>query len=378
MIYLDYHATTPCDPRVIAAMLPYFGQHFANPASVDHVAGRSAAAAVAAARAQIANLINARPREIIFTSGATESNNLAILGVADGLVENSRRIVTTATEHKAVLEPCARLAQNGFDVVILPVDERGVVSLDAARTAINDDTCLVSIHAANNEVGTLQPIAEIAEIAHRHGALMHTDAAQAVGKVPVNVDVWDVDLLSLSGHKLYGPKGVGALYIRDGARNHRVMPRTFGGGQEWEIRPGTLNVPGIVGLGAACEIAAVERASEALRIAALRDLLEDLLRERVCELRINGNRDGRLPGNSSIVFSEVDAHTLLANLPGLALSTGSACTSGAIEPSHVLQAMGLSRDAAGATVRFGLGRYTTDEDVRSAVSQITSSLMAIR
>lgn len=377
MIYLDYHATTPCDPNVIAAMLPYFGQHFANPSSVDHMAGRSAASAVDTARAQIARLINARPREIIFTSGATESNNLVILGIAEGAIKSRTRIVTSAIEHKAVLEPCAHLARAGFEIVILPVDARGVVSLEDAGEAITDDTLLVSIHAANNEVGTLQSIRDLATIAHAHGALMHTDAAQAVGKIPVDVDAWDVDLLSISGHKLYGPKGVGALYIRDGARGLRVMPRMFGGGQEWAIRPGTLNVPGIVGLGAACEIAAVVEPDEAIRIAALRDLLEDLLLEYLPGLIINGNLNGRLPGNSSIIFPTIDAHTLLANLPMLALSTGSACTSGAIEPSHVLLAMGLSRDAADSTVRFGLGRYTTDEEVRVAVSQIRAAALSI-
>ena len=378
MIYLDYHATTPCDPRVVDAMLPYFRQFFGNPSSADHRPGRIAAEAVDTARARIAALIGAHPREIVFTSGATESNNLAILGVADAARGDRKRIVTSAIEHKAILAPCEQLRSRGYDVVVLPVDRDGTVSLDATRAAITDDTLLVSVHAANNEVGTLQSIAEIATLAHTHGALMHTDAAQAVGKIPVDVDAWDVDLLSISAHKLYGPKGIGALYVRDGARNHALMARTFGGGQEWDIRPGTLNVPGIVGFGVASQICAEEFTDEAARIAELRDLLEDGLFERIPDARRNGALDKRLPGNSSLTFPGIEAHALLANLPNLALSTGSACTSGAPEPSHVLQALGLMRDDASATIRVGLGRFTTRDEITGSIHEIAEAYAQLR
>lgn len=367
-IYLDYHATTPCDPRVVEAMMPYFTHEFGNPSSGLHRQGRRAAQAVEAAREEVAALIGAAPDEIVFTSGATESNNLVISGVARG-PSRRRRIVTTAIEHKAVLEPCRALAEQGFDVVVLPVNCDGTVDLAEAEAAIDVDTLLVSIQTASNEIGTIQPLATVVELAKRHGALVHTDAAQAVGKVPLNVRDLGIDFLSLSGHKLYGPKGTGALFVRSGLRR-QLVPLVRGGGQESEIRPGTLNVPGIVGLGEACAISTIELGEERVRVAALRDRLECHLAAAIPGLRINGNRANRLPGNSSLTFPGIEADALILNLPALALSTGSACTSGAMEPSHVLTAIGLSREAANGTVRIGLGRFTTQAEIDATAEMI--------
>jgi len=374
-IYFDYHATTPCDPRVVEAMLPYFTLEFGNPSSGLHSLGRRAARAVDTAREQIASLIGATPDEIVFTSGATESNNIVIHGLALARSER-RRIVTTAIEHKAVLEPCRRLAAQGFDVAVLPVERDGTVDLQAAEEAITDDTLLVTIQLASNEIGTIQPLRAIAELAKRRGALLHTDAAQAVGKIPVDIDALRVDFLSISGHKLYGPKGIGALFVRSGLRR-RLVPLAQGGGQEADLRPGTLNVPGIVGLGEACAVCAVEMHDEAVRVASLRDQLEAHLVAAIPGLQINGNLQNRLPGNSSLTFPAVEADALIANLPGVALSTGSACTSGTIEPSHVLTAIGLSREAADATVRIGLGRFTTSEEIAAAARMIPEAWMRL-
>lgn len=358
-------------------MLPYFRQEFGNPSSATHRAGRVSAQAVDRAREQVAALIHAQPREIVFTSGATESNNLAILGLAHGTTDR-RRIITSAVEHKAVLQPCVRLRQMGFDVTVLPVDSTGKVDLGSARAAITDETLLVSIQAASNEIGTIQDLPKIADWAHEHGAFIHTDAAQAVGKIPVDVDEWDVDLLSISAHKLYGPKGVGALYVRGGPYALPLEPLVYGGGQEHELRPGTLNVPGIVGLGRACELCLDELPEESGRVAALRDLLESLLMSCIPDLRRNGALESRLPGNSSLTFVNLDADAVIAHAPDLALSTGSACTSGALEPSHVLQAIGLSRRDAYSTIRIGLGRFTTEDEVRNAASSITQAVEAVR
>jgi cysteine desulfurase len=373
VIYLDYNATTPCDPRVVEKMHPYFDELFANPANGYHRWGRLAARAVEDAREQIGALINAAPREIIFTAGATESNNLAILGVARmARSHERRRIVTTAVEHKAVLLPCKRLAEEGFDLVILPVDEHGCVRLEAAQAAINDETLLVSVQAANNEIGTIQPIAEIAEIAHAHGALVHCDAAQAVGKIPVDVDHLDVDLLSASAHKLYGPKGIGCLYVRGGTRSIALEPLLYGGGQEHGLRSGTTNVPGAVGFGEACAIAQTELSQEMVRLQSLRDAIEAALQAEIPTLRINGRSAARLPNTSSLTFPGVDADALLLNLPGLMLGTGSACTSGAVEPSHVLTAIGLSRELASRSVRMSIGRFTKEDDLAAIVMHIVS------
>lgn len=365
-IYLDYHATTPCDPRVVTMMLPYFTDGFGNPSSTTHRVGQRAAQAIEAARAQVAELLGAFANEIFFTSGATESNNLAIFGLAHGQpAPDRRRIVTTQIEHKAILAPYKELQKQGYEVVYLPVDETGLVDLAAARQLINAQTLLVSVHAANNEIGTLQPIAALAEIAHEQGAWMHTDAAQAVGKIPIDVAAWGVDLLSLSGHKLYGPKGIGALFVSGGINGVPLKPLLFGGGQEKELRPGTQNVPAIVGLGEACAICHSDLENESVRIAQLRDLLEQSLTTQIPQLQRHGSLAQRLPGNSSLTFPGVDAEALMTHCPELALSTGSACTSGALEPSHVLTAIGLSRELAYSTIRFGLGRFTTADEINS-------------
>ena len=368
MIYLDHHATTPCDPKVLEAMLPFFTELHANPSS-PHSAGVRAKAAVEHAREQVASLIGAYPAEIVFTSGATESDNLAILGVAQALGSRTgrRRLVTTRLEHKAVLEPFGRLEQEGFDVQYLPVHASGRVMLEAAAEMITEETLLVSVQAANNEIGTIQPLAELAALAREQGTIFHCDAAQAVGKIPLDVDALDIDLLSLSAHKLYGPKGVGALYIRGGVRSLPLSPLWVGGGQEQGLRSGTLNVPGIVGLGAACALCKEELLGESTRLAGLRDGFEAALIERIPGLQRNGDLDNRLPFNSSLTFPKVDAETLLVNVPELVLSTGSACTSGALEPSYVLGAIGLSREAAYRTLRVGIGRSTTQSELDATV-----------
>ncbi len=374
MIYLDHHATTPCDPRVVQSMLPFFCEHFGN-ASSAHELGHVAGDAVAQAREEVAALIGARSRDIVFTSGATESNNLAILGLARSASTCSstrRRIVTTQVEHKAVLEPCHELERQGLNIVRLPVEDTGRVSLEAARGAINEETLLVSIQAASHEIGTIQPVREMAALAHEHGALVHCDAAQAAGKIPLDVDALGLDLLSLSAHKMYGPKGVGALYVR-GGRRMGLSPLFFGGGQEHEMRSGTLNVPGIVGLGQACRLCREEMGFEAERLRHLRDGLEARLLAAINGLERNGDAQNRLPHNSSLTFPDIEADALLANLPTLVLSTGSACASGAIEPSQVLEAIGLSRTEAYATVRLGLGRGTTSDQVGQAVQEIVAA-----
>lgn len=380
MIYLDHHATTPCDSRVVEAMLPYFSQHFGN-ASSAHEAGTQAFNAVEIAREQVAALLCAEPSEIIWTSGATEANNIAIFGLARGplarrLAPERRRIVTTSVEHKAVLEPCCALQDEGFEIEVLPVESDGMVNIQAAREAIDERTLLVSIQVANGEIGTIQPVAEIARLAHEAGALVHCDAAQAIGKIPVDVLAWDVDMLSLSGHKIYGPKGVGALYVRRGLAS-QLAPLQRGGGQERGLRPGTLPVPLLVALGEACRLCQDEMPEEAKRLASLRDELEARLQAACPSLRVNGARDNRLPHNSSLTFAGIDADALLAILPDIAFSTGAACDSGAVGPSKVLLALGMSRRDAHATVRFGLGRQTTKEHIEIAVGQIVSRSGAI-
>jgi cysteine desulfurase len=373
LIYLDYHATTPCDPVVVETMLPYLGEMFGNPNSL-HRAGRLAADAVEQARAQVAGLIGTQPSEIVFTAGATESDNIALLGLARGVPGNRRRIVTTAIEHKAILNPCRELQKQGFDVVILPVKQDGRIDLDIVRDAITENTLLVSVQAANNEIGTIQPLSEITNLAHEKGAFVHSDAAQAVGKIPVDVETWEVDLLSISAHKLYGPKGVGALYVRGGMYSFPLKPLLFGGGQERELRPGTLNVPGIVGFGKACDLCVALLPEESKRVGALRDKFEGLLLNAIHGVRRNGALEDRLPGNSSLTFPKVDAEALIVNTPDLALSTGSACTSGALEPSHVVLAIGLSREEAYCTVRIGLGRFTTEADIYQAATMILEAI----
>lgn len=377
MIYLDHHATTPCDPRVVEAMLPYFSHYFGN-ASSAHELGTQAANAVETAREQVAALLGASSGEIIWTSGATEANNIAIFGLARGpyaqrLAPQRRCIVTTAIEHKAVLEPCRALQEEDFEVVVLPVEPDGRVNLQSTHEAIDENTLLVSIQAANGEIGTIQTVAEIARLAHEAGALVHCDAAQAVGKIPVDVSAWDVDMLSLSGHKIYAPKGVGALYVRRGLAA-QLAPLQRGGGQERGLRPGTLPVPLLVALGKACQLCEKTMPDEAIRLASLRDELEARLQAAWPSVRINGAYDNRLPHNSSLTFPDVEADALLATLPDVALSTGSACESGAIEPSKVLLALGLSRQEAHATVRVGLGRNTSARQVEEAGERIAQAI----
>lgn len=376
-IYLDYHASTPCDPRVVEAMLPFFVEVYANPSS-PHRSGREAAGAVADAREKVADCIGATPGEIAFTSGATESNNLAILGAARAAPSRRRRVIASAIEHKAVLGPMRALQREGFDFQVLPVESDGRVDLGALAMLVNDQTAVVSVQAANNEIGTLQPIAEIAQIVHQVGAVLHCDAAQALGRVPVDVADWNVDLLSISGHKCYGPKGVGALYVRGGIRNAPLDPLMIGGGQEADLRPGTLNVPGIVGLGRASEIIVDGLGLEMSRIEALRNALERTLIEQVRGIALNGALTRRLPGNSSFRISGVDAEAIIANTPDLVLSTGSACTSGTLAPSHVLIAIGLSRAEASETLRIGIGRFTRLHDVTDAARRLLQVITKLR
>jgi len=378
MIYLDHHATTPCDPLVVEAMLPYFTAQFGNPSSA-HFAGARTADAVQLAREQVAALVGAQPGEVVFTSGATEANNLALLGYARAAQSTNprRRIVISAIEHKAVSNPAKQLAREGFEVVVLPVDAYGTVDLTAAAEVITPATLLVSVHTANGEVGTIQPIAELAQLAHAVGAVMHTDAAQAVGKIPIDMLAWGVDLLSLSGHKLYGPQGIGALVVRH-PRRTQLAPLGYGGGQERGWRPGTQNVPGIVGLGAACARCAELLLPEATRLAALRDKLEAQILISAPDAYRNGSSRNRLPHNSSLTFRGFEADALLARLPALALSTGSACDAGTIEPSPTLLALGFSRDDARATVRIGIGRFNTEAEIHKTSNMIIEQLLNLR
>ena len=358
-------------------MLPYLSVWFANPSSQTHHVGRKAANAVFEAREKVASLIGAAAGEIVFTGSATESNNLAILGLASGTSGTRRKIITTAIEHKSVLESIAQLGKKGFDCHVLSVDRRGRLDLDRLRSELDDQTLLVSVQAANNEIGTIQDIAAVADIAHERGSLVHCDAVQAAGPIPVDVTAWDVDLLSLSAHKLYGPKGIAALYIHGGRRALPLQPLMFGGGQEDGLRPGTLNVPAIVGFGEASYLCRQELAVEGERIRCLRDRLEADLRDRLPNVRTNGDPATRLPGNSSLTIPGVDAEAIIANLPTISLSVGSACTSGALEPSYVLTALSMSREEAYQTLRVGLGRFTTEREVATAVATLCSAVARV-
>ena len=384
MIYLDYNATTPVDPRVFETMSPYFTQVFGNAASTSHAFGRAAAQAIIAARNQVAALLNIEQdarlgaREIIFTSGATESNNLAIKGVADCYRDKGKHIITQATEHKAVLDPCAKLQSQGFDVTVLPVDGTGLISLTELRNAIRPDTILVSIMAANNETGAVQPFHEIGAICKESGVIFHSDATQAVGKIPVDVQADGIDLLSLSAHKLYGPKGAGALYIRKKNPRVRLTCQNDGGGHERGFRSGTLNVPGIVGLGMACQIAGDEMVNERMRLSALRDRLESALAQRVGSITVNGPRIQRLPHVANISFPGVDGMALLNALDDIAVSSGSACTSASMQASHVLRAMGLSEEIAHCSLRFSLGRFTKVQDIDYTIEKFSRLIPALR
>jgi cysteine desulfurase len=377
-IYLDNHATTPMDPRVLEAMIPYFTGKFGNAASRNHQFGWEAEQAVETAREQIAKLIGATAKEIIFTSGATESNNLAIKGVAEMYKEKGNHIITAATEHKAVLDTCKRLEKYGYRVTYLPVQADGLISIEDLKRAMDEKTILVTIMAANNEIGVLQPIDEIGRICKEKGVLFHTDAVQALGKVPLDVNKSNVSLMSLTGHKLYGPKGVGALYVR--RKNPRVQLSAIidGGGHERGMRSGTLNVPGIVGFGKACEIAMQEMPEESKRLGALRDRLKDKLLKNLDETHVNGSMEHRLPGNLNISFVYVEGESLLMGINDIAVSSGSACTSATLEPSYVLKALGLGDDVAHSSIRFGIGRFNTEAEIDYVADRMIDTVKKLR
>ncbi|PNY80831.1 cysteine desulfurase family protein [Deinococcus koreensis] len=376
MIYLDYNATTPCDPRVVEEMLPYFTNQFANPSSATHMAGRQAADAVELARGRVAQLVASDPRDVIFTSGATESNNLALYGVARAAQRNGdrrRRIITSAIEHKAVLDPCQDLAQEGFDIQYVPVDSEGFIDLERLQSLLTSDTLLVSIQAANSEIGTIQPIADISEVSGKAGAFFHCDATQAVGRVDIDWQNLPIDLISFSSHKLYGPKGAGALIAQRAVRQRHLSPLLRGGGQESKLRAGTQNVPAIVGFGAACNILKSEAWQETEEASKLRDYFEDMLLKNVSDVIFNGKLNKRLPNTSSVMIKGIEADALIANLPNFALSLGSACNSGAIEPSYVLLSLGLSRSSAESTFRVSMGRWTTKDQISEFVLAIADA-----
>jgi len=377
-IYMDYHATTPVDPRVLEVMMPFFTEKFGNAASRNHPFGWEAEEAVEAARKQVADLIGANPKEVIFTSGATESNNLAIKGAAEMYREKGNHIITCVTEHKAVIDTCKKLEKQGLRVTYLPVQKDGRISLDDLRAAITDKTILITIMTANNEIGVIQPIAEIGAIAKEKGILFHTDGVQAVGKVPFDVTALKVDLVSISGHKIYGPKGVGALYVR--RRNPRVLlaEQISGGGHERGMRSGTLNVTGIVGLGKAAELCKQEMVKDTERLRKLRDRLNAELHKSLDEIYINGSIEHRLPHNLNISFAYVEGESLLMGINDVAVSSGSACTSASLEPSYVLKALGAGDDLAHSSIRFGLGRWTTDEEVDYVVEKLTKVVRRLR
>jgi cysteine desulfurase len=377
-IYMDNHATTPVDPRVLEAMLPYFTERFGNAASRNHSFGWQAEEAVEVGRKQVADLIGATAKEIVFTSGATESDNLAIKGAALMYREKGNHIVTASTEHKAVLDTCKHLEKDGFEVTYLPVGRDGLVDLDLLRAAITDKTILVSIMAANNEVGVLQPTGEIGRITRERGVLFHTDAVQAAGKVPFDVNASNVDMASLSAHKIYGPKGVGALYVR--RRNPRVLltPIIDGGGHERGMRSGTLNVTGIVGFGKAASLCREELVPEAVRLTALRDRLNEGLQRNLDEIYVNGSMAHRLPGNLNVSFAYVEGESLLMGISDIAVSSGSACTSATLEPSYVLKALGTSDELAHSSIRFGLGRFNTEEEVDFVVEKLSAVVKRLR
>ena len=377
-IYMDYHATTPVDPRVLEAMLPYFTTDFGNAASRNHPFGWVAEEAVAAARKQVADLLGANAKEVIFTSGATESNNLAIKGVAEMYREKGNHVITCVIEHKAVIDACKKLEKQGGRVTYLPVQKDGRISLHDLRAAITDKTILITIMTANNEIGVLQPVAEIGAVAKEKGILFHTDAVQAAGKVPFDVTAVKADLVSITAHKIYGPKGVGALYVR--RRNPRVLvaEQINGGGHERGMRSGTLNVPGIVGFGKAAALCQAEMATEAERLRGLRDRLNETLHRNLDEIYINGSMEHRLPHSLNISFAYVEGESLLMGISDVAVSSGSACASSSLEPSYVLKALGAGDDLAHSSIRFSFGRWTTAEEVDYVVEKLTSVVRCLR
>ncbi len=378
-IYLDNHATTPVDHRVLDSMLPFFSEKYGNAASKNHAFGWEAEAAVDSAREQVAQLIGAAsPREIVFTSGATESDNLAIKGVARAYREKGNHIVTCVTEHKAVLDSCKVLEKDGFKITYLPVQPNGVINIEALDDALTDKTILISIMAANNEIGTIQPVKEIGRLAKQKGIPFHSDATQGVGKIPVDVQEMGIDLLSLTAHKMYGPKGIGALYVRASQPRIKIAPMIDGGGHERGMRSGTLNVPGIVGLGASCAIAQKEMGAEGERLIALRERLRSGILEQLDEVYVNGDVLKRLPGNLNMSFAYIDGESLMMGLKEIAVSTGSACTSASLEPSHVLRAIGLDESLAHASIRFGLGRFNTADEIDYTVGRVAEEVRRLR
>jgi cysteine desulfurase len=379
-VYLDNPATTRVDPRVRDAMLPYLGEEFGNPSSKLHPYGVRALEAVERARAQVASVLGASAREVVFTSGATESNNLAIFGAALKAPAGRRHVITQATEHHAVLDPVAELGRRGFETTVLRPDRDGFVDPEAVRAAITERTLLVSIMAANNEIGAIQPLAEIGAACREAGVILHTDAAQAAGRIPLDVEAMHIDLLSLSAHKFYGPKGTGALYVRRRGRRVALAPLAFGGGQEGGLRPGTLNVPGIAGLGEACRIAQAELAAESQRIARLRQRLLEAIRAGCSDARLNGPSDleRRLPGSLNFSFPAVDPSALLLGLQDIAASSGSACTAGSVEASYVLRAIGVPADLAAASLRLCVGRFNTEEEIEYAARRVVETANRLR
>ena len=392
-IYMDHHATTPVDPRVLEAMLPYFTETFGNAASRNHVFGWEAEAAVDEARHQIASAMNAVDKEIVFTSGATESDDLAILGAARMYRQKGNHVVTGQTEHRAVLDTCEALQKEGFEVTYLPVDRRGRITPEELRAAMTERTIVVSLMLANNEVGTIQPIVELASVCRERGVLFHTDAVQGFGKIPFDVELMHVDLASVTAHKIYGPKGVGALYVRSKNPRVRLSPIILGGGHERGLRSGTLNVPGIVGFGKAVEICMAEMETEARRLRLLRKRLHEGIVSRVEDVSVNGppvpevaedgslapgEREERLPGNLNLSFAGVEGEALLMGLRDVAVSSGSACTSASLRPSHVLKALGVPDDLAHASIRFGLGRWNTEEEVDFTVEAVERTVKRLR
>jgi cysteine desulfurase len=376
-IYLDYQATTPMDPRVLEAMMPYFTYKFGNPHSRSHSYGWEAEEGVEKARGQVAKLIGADEKEVIFTSGATESNNLAIRGVAEFYKDRKNHIVTTVTEHKCVLDTCRHLEQQGFEVTYLPVQKNGLIDLDALRAAVTDKTVVVSIMAVNNEIGVIQPLAEIGKICREKKAFFHTDAAQAAGKIPLDVEAMNIDLMSISGHKIYGPKGIGALYVRRKPRV-RLVPLIVGGGQERGFRSGTLPTPLCVGLGEAAEIAMKEMDAESKRLAKLQARMLKGLNAKLTDIHVNGDLEHRIPGNLNIGFAYVEGESLMMGIKGLSVSSGSACTSASLEPSYVLRALGVEEDMAHTSLRIGLGRFTTEQEVDTAVDELVRHVKKLR
>jgi cysteine desulfurase len=376
-IYLDYQATTPTDPRVVEAMLPFFGDKFGNPHSRNHFYGWEAEEAVENARQQVAAIIGASEKEIVFTSGATESNNLAIKGIARFYRDRKDHVVTVATEHKCVLESCARLEKEGFRATYLPVGAGGLIDLDRLTDAITDRTCVVSVMGVNNEIGVIQPLAEIGAICRDKGTFFHSDCAQAVGKIPLDVEAMSIDAMSISGHKLYGPMGIGVLYVRRRPRV-RLQPMIDGGGQERGMRSGTLPAPLCVGLGEACLIAAREMDEEATRLTGLRERLLNGVTSRLADVRVNGDLEHRIPGNLNLSFSGVQAEELMVGLKEFAVSSGSACTSASVEPSYVLRAIGVDDELAHASLRIGLGRFTTADEIDFAAAKIAEEVERLR